>query len=139
MAKIIALQGRASCGKTETMHFLRDEIIKKYNIPTSAQHLLPKRKSKDFAIWLTGVNNLTIGIVSEGDPNSFLRKDVQELLNCGCDIIFCACRTSGMTVDWLKSFTPAHSLHFEAKRIVQGNFANENLAQAKDLMRLAGI
>jgi len=45
------------------------------------------------------VKGKLVGIESQGDPNSRIFETLPELVNMGCEIIVCACRTSGGTKD----------------------------------------
>lgn len=43
------------------------------------------------------INGLLVGIESQGDPNSRIFQSLKDFVNRGCDIIVCACRSSGST------------------------------------------
>ena len=49
------------------------------------------------------VNGTLVGIESQGDPNSRMFKTLPELVVRGCEIIVCACRTSGATKEIVSS------------------------------------
>ena len=92
MADIIALQGRAKCGKTTTLKLLIEKIIKKYAIPEEKQ--VWKIKRTDFMVILEIVisgRTLRIGITTYGDPNSKLQEHIQTFLSEKCELIYCAC------------------------------------------------
>jgi len=108
MGNIYALQGRGNCGKTETINHVFQILVNKYKIPQAQIHnFFPNMN--DIKIIMSGVNGMKIGIESQGDPNSRLEQSLKDFVNAGCDIIFCACRTRGMTVQWVtshKNYTP---------------------------------
>ena len=43
------------------------------------------------------INGFLVGIESQGDPNSRMFQSLKDFVNMGCDIIVCACRSSGST------------------------------------------
>lgn len=49
------------------------------------------------------IGDILVGIESQGDPNSRMVDSLTQLREKGCDIIICACRTSGATLDRVKS------------------------------------
>ena len=53
------------------------------------------------------VNGTLVGIESQGDPNSRMFKTLPELVVRGCEIIVCACRTSGATKEIVSSLKKA--------------------------------
>lgn len=64
-------------------------------------HLL---NSKYKAILMTGgadikatirINGVLVGVESQGDPYSRLFQSLDDFVSMGCDIIVCACRSSG--------------------------------------------
>ena len=49
------------------------------------------------------IGDILVGIESQGDPNSRMFDSLTRLREMGCNIIICACRTSGATIDKVKS------------------------------------
>ena len=135
MSHVIALQGRASSGKTSTLVQVFKDLQVKY--PTATVQVLGGRS--DIKVLLHGVNGKTVGIESQGDPNSRLQQSLSDFLAAKCDIIFCACRTSGMTVDWLNALTPRHNVQFVQQNRVTSGHAKANSAMAASLIKLAGL
>jgi hypothetical protein len=88
---------------------------------------------------MRGVNGLAVGIESQGDPNSRLKRSLPAFAAAKCDIIFCACRTSGMTVDWINALSAAYIIHFVAQTVVANNHGATNDATAALLMQRARI
>lgn len=135
MSHIIALQGRASSGKTSTLVQVFKDLQAKY--PAATVQLLGGRR--DIKVMLLGVNGKIVGIESQGDPNSRLEKSLSDFLQAKCDIIFCACRTSGMTVDWVNALPPKHNVRFVQQERATSGHAKANSAMATLLIKLAGL
>ncbi|MFQ1689249.1 hypothetical protein ACK39A_11865 [Aeromonas veronii] len=136
MPHLFALQGPGNCGKSDTLIRLFQAIQAKYpSATTQALH----SGTKDIAVIMRGVNGLVVGIESQGDPNSRLQQTLPALAAAKCDIIFCACRTSGMTVGWVNALSATYSIDFVAQTYVANNHGATNAATASSLMQRAGI
>ncbi|WP_299773314.1 hypothetical protein [uncultured Pseudoteredinibacter sp.] len=136
MPELFALQGPGNCGKTTTLKNLYNAVCSKY--PAATVQIL-HRGTADVAIIVRGVNGLDIGIESQGDPNSRLQNTLSTFVGEKCDIIFCACRTRGMTVDWVNALSSQYNIHFVQQNQVAKNYAAINSAMAASLMQQAGI
>jgi len=136
MPYLFALQGPGNCGKSDTLNRLFHILQTKY--PSATIQALCSG-TKDIAIIMRGVKGLVVGIESQGDPNSRLHQSLPTFAAEKCDIIFCACRTSGMTVDWVNALSAAYGIHFVSQTQVAGNFGATNSATAASLMQQAGI
>lgn len=136
MPHLFALQGSGNCGKSDTLTRLFHALQLKY--PSATVQAL-HNGAKDTAVIMRGVNGLVVGIESQGDPNSRLQRTLPAFAAAKCDIIFCACRTSGMTVGWVNALSAAYSIHFVAQTVVANNHGATNAATASSLMRQAGI
>ena len=145
MGDIFALQGRANCGKTQTVNLVYNEIVKKYSVQhTQIQHLPPSIPGEVKAI-LSDIKGFKVGIASQGDTGQYFihNKTLDDFANAGCDIIFCACRTGGQTVDCIKAL-PNYTPHFIPQTILSaGSTAQQetqsNTNVALDLIRCAGL
>lgn len=135
MSHVIALQGRASSGKTSTLLQVFNDLQVKY--PSSKVQILAGRT--DVKALMRGVNGKTIGIETQGDPNSRLQESLSDFLAAKCDIIFCACRTSGMTVDWVNALSAKHKVQFVQQSRVASGHAKANSVMAAHLIKLAGL
>lgn len=100
MKTLIAISQSSNKGKTSTLFelgkilgekgFIIDERFFPLNNPTDVQ---------DFRLVLN-INNLIVGIESLGDPYSKLKERLEYLVEgFGCDIIICATREKGATVE----------------------------------------
>lgn len=103
---IIAVYGRAGEGKSSTIKEVHKLLLANY---PNANSVAPYN-SNYYGDILTAimVGNIKIGFESQGDPNSRMvtEDSLRELGGdpadgelYGCDIIVCASRTSGQTVD----------------------------------------
>lgn len=136
MPDLFALQGPGNCGKSTTLVNLYNALSSKYPAATiQAVH----NATADLAVIMNGVNGLVVGIESQGDPGSRLKNTLSTFVTVKCDIIFCACRTRGMTVGWVNALSPQYNIHFVQQNWVANNYATVNAATAASLMRQAGI
>lgn len=89
---VIANRGIEGQGKSETIKLLRNEIKRRF--PSHIEHVL--LDDGDIKCILE-INNIIIGIESQGDPKSRQGQSLIDFVNYGCNIIICTCRTSGET------------------------------------------
>jgi len=136
MPHLYALQGPGNCGKSDTLIRLFKALETKY--PSATIYAL-HRGTKDIGVIMRGVKGFVVGVESQGDPNSRLQHSLPAFAAAKCDIIFCACRTSGMTVGWVNALSAAYSVHFIAQTQVANNHAATNSVTASSLMQQAGI
>jgi hypothetical protein len=136
MANIFALQGLSNAGKSSTLIELLNQLVHKY--PNAKVQVL-HRGTRDIKVIVDPVNGLKVGIESRGDPNSRLQQSLVDFRNANCDTVFCACRTSGMTVDWVNAMAPPDVVMFVVQSAAQTGLQAANTAKAKHLMQLAGI
>ena len=135
MGKIIYLKGRGNSGKTSTINNVFNLLVSKYK---NAKIDFIK-KGNDIKLTIE-INGILVGIESQGDPNSRLKKSLDEFEAKNCDIIFCATRTSGMTVDWVKSHSKNYNL-FKSNQTYtsKANQTASNNAMAINLIKLSGL
>ena len=150
--RIIALQGRHNSGKTATLKKLI-EIVYTAKDKFQFESVSPKgdvlelcRKRKgDMQYWCS-YNGIKIGITTRGDHWTLLNADVftKRRNFSDRDIVICAIRTSGSTVDFVnKHSTPAPIIYQKelAPDTDDTKIAEINVAQAKqildDLIQLA--
>lgn len=82
-----------------------------------------------------GVNDLVVGIESQGDPKSRLEKTLPAFAEAKCDIIFCACRTRGMTVRWVNALSATYSICFVPQIYAANDYGSKNAEMASLLMQ----
>lgn len=137
MAEIFALQGPGNCGKSTTLRMFYEELLLKY--PKAVPALL--KDGRDFKAIVSNVKGKLIGIESQGDPNSRLDESLKEFQTAQCDIVFCACRSWGMTCDWIAEYCPPSTKHMIAK--TRGSGANQfdraNKADMQSLFNASGL
>lgn len=139
MTDIFALRGPGNVGKTDTLIRLFNALQAKY--PRATVQVLHSG-TRDIKVILHGIAGKIVGIESQGDqggPNSRLEKSITDFVKGKCDTIFCACRTNGMTVASIKSFSPPHSVQFVPKTRTNVGHAAANSAMATLLMQKAGL
>ena len=92
MKKVIAIEGPADSGKSETIRKVYEELttrlVRTRHIRFSVE---ANPKPKETAAILT-VNGIKIGLVSEGDTPATLSKSLLSLELQGCTIIICSSR-----------------------------------------------
>ncbi len=135
MSELYALQGTYDSGKTEKLKNIYQILIEKY--PSIIVSM--KKGNVDLKIVLKNVNGMTIGIETQGDPNSRLEHSLNYFKNLKCDIIFCACRTRGMTVDWINSISNIYNVHFISQTVDRKNYKISNQKMANTIIALAGL
>ncbi|GHT49120.1 hypothetical protein AGMMS49982_01850 [Bacteroidia bacterium] len=141
MKTIIAVQGSGGIGKTPAVR----AVFNMMNIKGNFTILID-----DYDIKATGTYlSKEIGIESQGDPNFRQGESLKDFAVAGCDIIVCACRTKGETVDNIKRIARGHSYKIiwtstyfstSAKRThgIMPNGADLNDAFAKAIVDLIG-
>lgn len=137
MAHIYALQGPAGSGKSSTLIQVFNDLQAKYpRVTITTLH----GGTTDIKVIMHNVRGLIVGIESQGDPNSRLQQSLSDFMAANCNIIFCACRTRGMTVGWVNSYHhPLHNVQFVPQTIVTRGRAGANAAMAASLITMAGL
>ena len=102
---IFANWGHAGQGKSDTVKKIAQEILATYPTATTSTTVIDY--SKDIQVIIT-VGKVTIGIESQGDPNSRLFESLKLFSTANCDIIICSTRTSGRTVDEVSALHSSH-------------------------------
>lgn len=93
----IANWGHAGQGKSETIRLVYDNLLNNHGATVSTLITPQGLSGGDIQVIIT-LNGYTIGIESQGDPNSRLFKSIPLFVQHNCDLIICATRTSGRTV-----------------------------------------
>lgn len=91
MKVIICMQGKANIGKTHTLR----KVYEKLN---SHEKTILEQPNDDIYATIK-MGDFLIGIATQGDPMSGLKERLNELMQKSCDIIVCASRSKGYTVD----------------------------------------
>lgn len=102
---IFAIWGHAQQGKSDTVKRIAQEITTAYPIAITSP--APINYSGDIQVIIT-IGKITIGIESQGDPNSRLFASLKQFSSANCDIIICSTRTSGATVNAVSALKSTH-------------------------------
>jgi Cdc6-like AAA superfamily ATPase len=117
---IFAVRGKANIGKTSTIKYICEFLKEKYpNAVINEIILLP-----DIKIIIT-IEDILIGIESEGDPNGRLEESLDDFVKNNCNIIICGARTRGMTNDWIKKYSNKFEIKWITK-VISKNKTNED-------------
>lgn len=92
--KIIALWGKHDSGKTTTIQFLRDILLKR---GAKEEKIVDEY---DF-ISVFDFQDKKVGVISGGDTKDILTGNFGKLPN-DCDVVMCPSRTKGETVQYLE-------------------------------------
>lgn len=93
---VIANSGHGRQGKSTSIKALFEALSKKYPNDTNVI------KNHGDILATIRIGDILVGIESQGDPNSRMFDSLTMLREMGCNIIICACRTSGATLDKIK-------------------------------------
>ncbi len=94
MKTLIALCGAGNRGKSTTLVALIELVKEAY----PSARFEEKRYKIDVTIVIT-IGKTKIGIETQGDPNSRLKKSLRTFVEVGCKVIVCASRSFGKTVE----------------------------------------
>lgn len=132
MRKIYALKGRHDSGKTTTLKLLNKNLKSKYPMRTT----IYEDGNVDITV-VMDINGQKIGIASGGDTQDIVLHNLKRLTSdkYKCDIIFCATRSRGKTIDAVKSYSSTHSIHFECKQ----PDSNDDSVVVERLIELSGL
>src|SRR3972149_2553681 len=126
MKTIIALKGIGNSGKS--MSIKRAYTILKYKY--SDVGILYEKVMVDVKAIIT-IKNKIIGVESQGDPTSRLTESLEEFSRKGCNIILCATRTYGGTVEAVKNMESEYQIQWILKNKSEESLIsvdNENMA-----------
>ena len=87
--KIIALHGKASCGKTTTIKKLYAKLV----CDNRFSQMLFKKEGKDDLTAVFEYGTKKVGVTSLGDGEAELKNAFDIFIAENCDIVVCACRT----------------------------------------------
>lgn len=99
----IAIYGPAVQRKSSTIKEIARQL--ELAFPALVKHIINDGIDITYVL---DINSVKIGIESQGDPNSRQPRSLKHFVSLGCNIIICASRTTGMTVDAVNEL---HSLH----------------------------
>ncbi|HID82787.1 MAG TPA: hypothetical protein EYH06_07515 [Chromatiales bacterium] len=136
MSDIIALKGRGNSGKTQTIKAVFKNLKIKY---PSAKITILEPNTTEIKI-IIDINGIKVGLESQGDPNSRLKQSLSDFSNAKCDIIICATRTSGMTVQWVNSYSSQYNITFlQQSYVLKNSQSATNIKTANHIISVAGL
>lgn len=103
--KVIALYGVADVGKSTTIKLAYDLLKAKYKMATVDELFV----GADIKIVLT-IDGTKIGIESQGDPSGRLKESLSLFVKMGCQVIICATRSRGQTVQAVEKLASAYEI-----------------------------
>lgn len=106
MKKLIALRGIAKVGKSQTIRKAYDLLCAEY--PSANRDYLIDG-STDVRVILA-VDGVKVGIESQGDPGGRLEASLDLFVREGCQVIACATRTSGATVEAVRRLETSYTV-----------------------------
>lgn len=107
---IFALRSSKNAGKTTSIKLLTKLLQEKY--PNSAVTKTYVDETHYDIKLIIEIGKIKIGIESQGDPNSRLCESLAEFVKQKCDIIICATRTRGKTVECVNSYSELYEIKF---------------------------
>ena len=126
MKKVFALRGKSNVGKSQTIRTIVEMLTAKH--PDAAIELNHATKA-DIRVVLT-INDLKIGIESQGNSKGRLHKESLDFfVRIGCEVIICATRTRGATVDAVEALA-----EFDVKWVEQREQSQVNEQILRDII-----
>lgn len=104
---VFVLKGVANVGKSQTIKKAYELIIEKY--PNTETEEVSNYPNIEIRAIIT-INDIKIGIESQGDPNGRLINSLSLFTKKKCQIIICATRTRGATVNAVKNLQPGYTI-----------------------------
>ncbi len=139
MKQISVLQGVSGVGKTATIKIVFELLQEKYPNVEVKRLMRTGKNINDIKIVLY-IDGLIVGIESQGDPNSRLKKSLEEFELLNCDRIICAARTSGMTVDWVNYYKARYKINFITQQVNQSSSQlTSNKKMAQKIIAMVGL
>ena len=144
MRKIYAIRGVQKTGKSESIKIFYDKLKAKYTNLEISDKYTPIYDG-DISV-VVEINGKIIAIESQGDPNSRILDSLPKFAAIPANIIICATRTRGSTVDVVKQQQENYQITWidkkESTNVDKGNKEKNREANNKvadDLMlRLEG-
>lgn len=110
MNRIIVLYGAPSIGKSTVLKLVHGELT----LMSSGFVDGMQKKGVDLRDVFI-INGKKVGIETEGDPGSRLERSLSEFRKIGCEIIVCASRTRGRTIEIVESMKSDYYLSWRGQ------------------------
>ena len=127
MKKVFALKGRRSIGKSQTIKTFVELLRTKY--PTArVEHEHRTRV-------VLGINGVKIGVESTGENIGRIQASFDLFASLDCEVIICATRTTGKTVNAVNAL-PGYEVLWLEQRVQSAPFEQvlSNLAMARHIV-----
>lgn len=113
---IIANYGDGELGKTNSTirvyEKLRKVADKDENGNVKEEPVCKQEDLNGDICYILTINNVKVGISSQGDPRSAQKWLLEELVNKGCQIILATCRYYGATTDAIQAYYPKYRIYW---------------------------
>lgn len=113
---IIANYGDGDLGKTKSVILayekLRKVADKDENGNVKEEPICKPGDLNGDICYILTINNVKVGISSQGDPRSAQKWLLEELVNKGCQIILATCRYYGATTDAILAYYPDYRIYW---------------------------
>src|SRR5688572_25137658 len=105
MKKVVALSGTGTKGKSQTIRKAAELLS---NFAGAKVEDQSRSRGADIKVVIT-INGIKIGVESQGDPRpGRLPESLAEFVEINCEIIVCATRSYGGTVNAVRNLEAAH-------------------------------
>ena len=115
MKQVFGLYGTANVGKSGTVKNVYRKLIEKYPDFTFHQDFQQILTFEFDICVIIIINGKIIGIESQGDPNSRIFTSLPIFVKFNCDIILCATRSRGATVDEVEKLKGSYEIKWIKK------------------------
>jgi ABC-type multidrug transport system ATPase subunit len=110
MKTVIGLYGPANAGKSATLRKVYELLKAKHpNAPVTHEIINHDVRA------IFNINGHRIGLESQGDPGSRIFTSISLFVREECEIIVCATRTRGQTVEVIENLKPQYSIKWIPK------------------------
>jgi hypothetical protein len=133
---IFTLRGRSNIGKTTTIKEVYRLLKEKHPNLIKNELILPKYPQGDEDIKvIIAIDEIKIGIESQGDPGSRLQESLKDFVEENCTIILCVARTRGKTNDLIEVYSNLFKIVWIRKEIDKQNKDECNQKQAIEIIK----
>jgi predicted kinase len=130
---LLALWGTSNSGKSTTIKRVYGLLRSKHK----DAEIIHSKFGRDFVVILL-IKGKKIGIESQGDPNGRLGSSLERFVREKCNVIICATRTRGQTVDAVNDLAKRYKvIWFEQVKSISSKHQASNHAMAREMCRAA--
>ena len=115
MKQIFGLYGTSNVGKSRTIKNVYRKLTEKYPDFIFKKDFKQITADEGDICVIIVINGKIIGIESQGDPNSRIFISLPIFVKLNCDIILCATRTRGATVDEVEKLKSTYEVKWIKK------------------------